>query len=161
MSIHCVLFYPDGYREDEAMEAALDRELAASSLELLAVSARTREHIPERRRSLPYLPPETVAESATDYVILMGVPRAGGDGTSRKDRLKRFLQGPLLKLARKISMLFLTGRNMRRWKKYSGWGKPIQRRQDMTFPETSPLRRGLARWDNSGIALRKSQDRQR
>ncbi len=139
MKTRVILFYPEGNRFDEDMETALDREIDAQALEPLGVSALSVDNIPEERRTLPYLAPETMMEAGPDFVLIMGVPHAHAAVDDAKGRLKRILPRFLLKLARWISILLLSRRNKRRWKKYPGWGKPIERRPDMSFPDPSPL----------------------
>ena len=133
----CILFYKDA-RRDDTLEAVVDRECAAGRMELVGVSAPERGNIPAARRECAYIPPEELKSAAFDYVIVSEL-----SGDARRDAarsgLKRRLPPFLLKAYRRLSALLLSRASLRRWRNYRGWGKPIERRPDMVFPEYSPL----------------------
>ena len=133
----CILFYKDT-RRDDTLEAVVDRECAAGRMELAGVSASERGNIPASRRECTYIPPEELKSTVFDYVIVSGL-----SGDARRDAarsgVKRRLPPFLLKAYRKLSALLLSRASLRRWRNYRGWGKPIERRPDMVFPEYSPL----------------------
>ncbi len=133
----CILFYKDTHRDD-TLEAVVDRECAAGRMELVGVSAPERENIPAARCKCAYIPPEELKSAAFDYVIVSEL-----SGDARRDAarsgIKRRLPPLLLKLYRKLSALLLSRASRRRWRNYRGWGRPIERRPDMVFPEYSPL----------------------
>lgn len=133
----CVLFYKTD-RTNEQTEAALDREAGAGGIVLLGVSAPKQSAVPEGRRDLPFIAPETLSGVDFDYVIVTGdPPEAKRDQT--RSRVKRLFPPFLLRLYFRLSAWFFGRKKVRRWKDFDGWGKSIERRKDMCFPERSAL----------------------
>lgn len=133
----CILFYKTD-RTDARAEAVIDRETAAGRLELVGVSAPEGIAVPKERQSLPFYPPETLPTVDFAYAIVTEAS-AAAQRDRRRSRVKRLLPPALLRLYYKLSARLFAQKKLRLWRRFDGWGKPIERRPDMVFPEYSPL----------------------
>lgn len=133
----CILFYKTA-AADERLEAVLDRESAAGRLELLGVSAEEQSMVPPARRALPFVAPAAISGMTFDYAVVIEASAEEKRDRARS-RVKRLLPPFLLRLYYKIAAWRFTQKKRRLWQNFDGWGKPIERQPDRTFPERSPL----------------------
>lgn len=133
----CVLFYKTD-RIDERTETILDREAASGGLIFLGVSVQGKTAVPETRRALPFIAPEMLSGTDFDYVILMeDMSEAKRDQT--RSRIKHLIPSFLLRFYFQLSARIFGRKKVRHWKNYNGWGKSIERREDVRFQGKNAL----------------------